>query len=215
MNSISELKNEDKIKVLDNLQHTDKSISTKRIAVLFPGVNYSTDCPLLYYAKNIYLEKGYTVIDADYNKMITKSPELSKDFMAQPIEERHSFAKNAVYAVKNFLSLFDWSEYEDIIFISKSLGTVAAGYSAQELNIAARHIYLTPLPQTLSYMNKNNCIAVAGTDDNFLSSAVLSEYCSQNSIPLIQFENCGHRLEVKGDINSSLKILESITRLYS
>ena len=40
----------------------------KKAAVLFPGIGYHTDKPLLYYSKKIAAELGYEIIEVPYGK---------------------------------------------------------------------------------------------------------------------------------------------------
>ena len=40
----------------------------KKAAVLFPGIGYHTDKPLLYYSKKIAAEHGYEIIEVPYGK---------------------------------------------------------------------------------------------------------------------------------------------------
>ena len=41
-------------------------METKKIAVIFPGRNYGTDCPLLYYARLVLESRGYETIAVNY-----------------------------------------------------------------------------------------------------------------------------------------------------
>ena len=38
----------------------------KKIAVLFPGIGYHADKPLLYYSKKLVMNKGYKIADVKY-----------------------------------------------------------------------------------------------------------------------------------------------------
>ncbi len=40
-----------------------------RIAVIFQGIGYNTDKPLLYYSKKIALERGYDVKVVEYSRI--------------------------------------------------------------------------------------------------------------------------------------------------
>ena len=47
----------------------------------------------------------------------------------------------------------------DIVFVSKSLGTVCAGWLEKEWGVPARQLYLTPLPQTLDCIRETSRVA--------------------------------------------------------
>ena len=79
----------------------------KNLILLFPGKGYKVTCPLLYYAYMKYERKGYECIEISYG-----------DF--NNIDD----AKNNAEVQINKL---DFSNYDDVVFLSKSMGTVIAG----------------------------------------------------------------------------------------
>ena len=44
----------------------------KKLAVIFPGVGYHTDKPLLYYSKKLAAQNGYEIIEVPYGKFPPK-----------------------------------------------------------------------------------------------------------------------------------------------
>lgn len=176
----------------------------KKIVVLFPGVRYGTDCPLLYYAGFKYETRGYEIIEVSYGNLHKQdnSP-----------EENMEYIKSSVLTQ---LKAIDFSKYGDIVFVSKSLGTVIAGWVEEQLCIGARQIYLTPVKETLPYIRngKNIKIVIAGTDDKYLDADILRKHCIKENIHLKQIEGAGHRLEVKGDVDKNIDILKEIVDLY-
>lgn len=179
----------------------------KKLIVLFPGVKYSTDCPLLYYAKFCYEWKGYEVLEIN----------------SYDVEEVDGLADLDTYAVlaeknvKSQLQNVDWKKYTHIVFASKSMGTVIALWLEDELKLSSvTHILLTPLNQTLPYMEKERdyrCI-VTGTEDSFVQSQHLKELCQRKKYPLTVIEGVGHRLETEENFMDNLEILKKIVELY-
>ena len=107
-----------------------------KLAILFPGIGYHTDKPLLYYSKKILKNMNYEIkeihfenLDFDLNK--------SKD-------EAYKQAKDQIHK-------FDLKAYDSILFISKSIGTYCAAKLAHEYKLTA-NIYFTPLDFTLEYL---------------------------------------------------------------
>ncbi len=174
-----------------------------KLIALFPGRNYNVDMPLLYYARFKYDIRGYDDLQICYGDYYSEE---------KSIEECMTIAKeNVLKQVSNV----DFSRYDDIIFVSKSIGTVIAGWLAEELGIKVRHIFLTPLEGTLPYIKEHNVITViAGTEDKMLDSNILSEYCKKEGVYLKQFKGVGHRLEVFNDFDINLDILKQIVELY-
>lgn len=183
-------------------QAADKGFN--KILVVFPGRNYSTDAPLLYYAKKIYAAKGYEVLPLVYENP-PKDSTLA-------ITERIAYTKDNVM---HTLEGIDWSLYQDIVFLSKSMGTVLAGEAAKRFQIPARHIYLPPLKATLPYMEKNtDCVVFSGTNDAHINAEELSLHCRKNKIPCKQYKGVGHSLESGAGHKKTLQILADIMNFY-
>lgn len=179
-------------------------MSEKRLVILFPGGNYSVDMPLLYYAKFTYQVRGYESIKLSYGNTY----EEGKGFECC-LEDAKDIALKQ-------LSKVDFSQYSDIVFVSKSIGTVIAGCVQEILGINVRNIYLTPLKETFPYLtqDKNIIVVVAGTKDRYIDIEILKNHCEKEKINLHKIEGVGHRLEVFGDMNINVDVLKEIVELY-
>ena len=58
----------------------------KKLAVIFPGVGYHTDKPLLYYSKKLASRNGYEIVEVPYGKF-PKGVRLSKCLTASSRKE--------------------------------------------------------------------------------------------------------------------------------
>ena len=175
----------------------------RKLLIEFPGRNYSCDKPLLYYCGKVFADRGYDVIQLDYNYRLRGD---KNDIPALTEEAKDIVLKQ--------LDMVDFSVYEDIVFVSKSMGCALAGFVEKNYMLRARHIYLTPVDAGLKYMERGKCIVVSGKEDTILESRKLKIYCVQQDIPLKQFEEVGHSLEHPSDINKTFAILMVIIRLY-
>lgn len=176
----------------------------KKLIVLFPGVNYSVDMPLLYYAGFTYEVRGYKSVGVSYGNSFDEKQEFERSLV------------NAKQIVLEQLQQIDFSIYSDVVFVSKSIGTVMAGWIQHTMGIKVRNIYLTPLQETLEYMTKEQSIiaAVAGTRDKYIKAEKLKQHCEKESIKLHLIDGVGHRLEVFGDMNKNIEILKEVVDLY-
>lgn len=174
-----------------------------KLVVIFPGRNYSVDKPLLYYAGKVFENREYDVVRLHYNYKL----KADKDDIPALIEE----AK--IHVIKA-LSKVDFSKYEDVVFISKSMGTALAGYAELYFNVKARHVYLTPVADALKYISSGKGIVVSGKEDKILDSRKLKIYCVEQDIALKQFEEVGHTLEHPQDMNKTFAVLMVIIRMY-
>ena len=107
--------------------------------------------------------------------------------------------------------------YDEVVFVSKSLGTAVAPWVEEALEIKARHILLTPIRETLPYIrNDKHIVAVAAGDaDPALDAETLKAHCAQAGIRLLQFRGADHRMEVMGDVDRCLEIMKEMAALYA
>lgn len=178
-------------------------MADKKLLVLWPGRNYSCDKPLLYYGGKVFEKRGYDVIRLAYNQRLKGD----KNDIEGLINEAKKY-------VAEELDNIDFSEYKDIVFVSKSMGTALAGYYEKKLGVCVRHIFLTPVKEALTYMKRGKCIVIAGKEDRILESRRLKIYCVEQDIPIKQFDEVGHSLEHPEDINRTFAILMVMIRLY-
>ena len=179
-----------------------------KIAILFPGIGYHCDKPLLYYSGKLASHYQYEVIRVSYSNLSRSIPEAFADAYAQT--EKH-------------LENIEWSQYEDILFISKSIGTAIAAAYAQKHDIPCRNIYYTPLAQTFDFAPQFGLV-FHGTRDPWAETAVIERKCQEHRLPLSIIENVNHSLElntedasspqpVKNDILPNIRILENVMEL--
>lgn len=177
-------------------------MTSKKLLVIFPGANYSADMPLLYYAKFKYDDFGYESVKITYNITTIDSS----------FSEMLSNIKNQALAQ---LDSIEFSQYDDLVFISKSIGTVIAAQIAIDLSLTVSHIFLTPIENTLQYINLNNVkLVIYGSLDRYLHSSILKAKCEKENVNYLQIDGVGHRLEKFGDMEGNIEILMKIVKSY-
>lgn len=171
----------------------------KRMAVFFGGFGYTTEKPLFYYLIKEYRKLGYEIMKIEYRIPIK---DLSLDeWILLLVDDIRKEWKN-----------FDFSEYEEIIFISKSIGTRIAGMLGSQY-CKIKHIFLTPLKETLPFIRRDTQteLVLYGTSDPYISSDTLKMHCEQENIPYIAFQNANHSLETC-DLNETLDIIKEMIK---
>ncbi|MDE5598304.1 MAG: alpha/beta hydrolase [Lachnospiraceae bacterium] len=171
-----------------------------KIAIFFPGIGYHCDKPLLYYSRNIARELGYQ----NYRN-------VSYTYQAGNIRGNEEKMKEAYEALflqaEAALTDIIWAEYDDVLFISKSIGTIIAASYAEKYGLKdARHILYTPLAQTYLFSPKH-AIAFIGTADPWSNTDEIIRLSNANRIPLTVYDECNHSLEC----SDTLKNLETLT----
>ena len=177
------------------------------LAVLFPGLNYTCDMPLLFYPLKLLLARGAEVLQvrADYTVPAYRS---------MPPEERAAWlAADAIAAVQ--AARFQ-GEYARLVLVGKSIGTIALA-SLVSLEPQAITIWLTPLlrnPLVTAAAEQNRAAAlfIAGTADDLYDAVALKRIQSATQAEAELIEGGDHSLEIEGDFFASLRSLERTMR---
>ena len=170
----------------------------KKLAVLFPGIGYHCDKPLLYYSAKLARAAGYQVLPVPYAGFPEK--------VRGDGERMRASLEIAWSQAEDMLSPVSWAEYRDILFIGKSIGTVVASRAAREGGLKVRNVLLTPLVETFQYV-QGNAIAFHGTADPWAETAAIVAACRERGVPLSLTEGANHSLET-GDVPRDLRTLE-------
>jgi len=172
-----------------------------KLAVFIPGIGYTNDRPLLYYSAYVLRRRGYDIKKIDFSGFPGGVFNDEKKLL-QCFEIALNQTSKALWDT-------DFDGLDDLIFVSKSIGTgVAAFYTSKE-KIPARHVFLTPLEKTLSFARNGCGIAFTGTADPWADSEAIKTGCEKKRIPLTMIENANHSLET-GDINFDLDTLRLV-----
>lgn len=191
----------------NNIFRKDELVMKKKLAIFFPGRRYGVDCPLLYYSDLICKGAEY---DTMYLHYAAHREEKSEMTIYEDIE-------NAWRYVYERLKDVNVKEYGDIIFVSKSIGTVLASMAQIRLQAQVRNIYFTPLEPTLPYLAEKRLnrpednLVIAGTKDRFLEAEKLRKVCNSENIKLKQFEGLGHSMEAE-EIMETIEIIKEIIK---
>ena len=173
---------------------------SKNLLILFPGVRYSVDCPLLYYTRLAYSYAGYEIIAVD-------------DYGVKDSGDYGTYADQAVKILVKRLKDTHFDEYDHVVFAEKSIGTVIGFMLADALGLPdVYHIMYTPLEAIYNYVNADRRIVgiAAGTTDKHIEIKVLRSVCKKMEIPLVEIKNTGHRLEGGKDVNKDIGAIAQV-----
>ena len=188
-----------------------------KICVLFPGIGYTTEMPLMYYPGKMTLGLGYELVRLKYHDLpsgVKGNKEKMK--MAFDIAFEQSMEQ---------LKDVEWNKYEEILFIGKSIGTAIAAKCGQELglnevldesitlNRVIKYVYLTPLEETYLFTKSASGIAFHGNSDPWAETEVITKKSAEKDIPLFIYENANHSLETGDiliDIESARDVMDKI-----
>ena len=204
--------------------HREQEAKTgRKLAVYFPGIGYHCDKPLLYYSRRLAAEAGYEEL------------QLSYTFSGGNIRGNKEEMREAFFALyeqaKEQLGVVDWSACDEILFVSKSIGTIISAAYVAEQKISCRQILYTPLEDTfrveeaLAESHKQTVsdkqttavqvrgtipsIAFIGTADPWSEVPRVIALSEKKGIPIFSYESANHSLET-GDALECLEILTDV-----
>ncbi len=180
-------------------EHT-KKYTNKKLAVIFPGIGYHTDKPLLYYSKKLAGERAYEVIEVNYGA-------LPSGVKGNAKKMREAYTLALQYATEQLAGVC-FADYEEVLFVSKSVGTAVAAAYAQRNHIHARQIYYTPVAESFEAITQEG-IVFHGTADPWADTAVIKAECEKRDLPLYLTEQANHSMET-GNVGRDLVILREI-----
>lgn len=178
-----------------------------KIAIFFPGIGYHCDKPLLYYSRKIAQEYGY-------EEVVTLSYSYDGgNIRGNEAKMQDAFEKLYEQAEKS-LEKIDFNQYSEILFVSKSVGTIIASAYAEKYDLKCRQIMYTPLKQTYGFKH-DKAIAFIGTADPWSDVPDVIRLSQEQGVSIDIYDDANHSLETKDTLNN-LEILKSVMkRTYS
>lgn len=174
----------------------------KKLAVLFPGIGYHCDKPLLYYSAKLARAAGYAVLPVPYAGF----PEKVR---GDGDKLRASF-EIAWTRAGEMLEAVEWTDYRELLFIGKSIGTIVGARYAMEKGFSVRSVLLTPLEETFPFVT-GEAIAFHGTADPWAGTSAIVAACEEKGVPLCLTEGANHSLET-GNVLKDVRTLEETMR---
>ena len=183
----------------------------KKLAVLFPGLGYHTDKPLLYYSKKLARQEKYEIVEVVYGKM-------PANVKGNPPKMKEAFLTALQYAEEQLKSI-DFASFEEVLFISKSVGTAVAVAYAEEKGISVGQILFTPLAETFQVVNGDGqifkrAVAFHGTADPRADTKAVRTACEKCGVTLYLTEGANHSMET-GNVQTDLLICKDIMEKVS
>lgn len=189
---------------------------TKKIAILFPGVRYSCDKPLLYYSKKVLEKNGYRVVGLDYKGL--EGEALFQAFQQGSIsngapdnrltkENILSFVSKATSVIKGQMTEIDLHTFDKVVFVEKSIGAVIGGIYAKQIGIEPYHLMLTPIDYAFQFTEKSQGSVFVGTNDSLCNYEGIKKVSSERDWNFYSYKDCNHSLET-GDIETDVNLMK-------
>jgi predicted alpha/beta-hydrolase family hydrolase len=180
---------------------------TSTLAVIFPGVNYSCDMPLLYYTARLLGQRNSDVLNlhTEYNQ-----PEYRS---LPPAQRAEWISTDATACVEAGLA---HREYQKLILIGKSIGTLSlATLVSQEIGAGAITVWLTPLLRhpfmvEAALRFQGPALFISGTGDDLFEADSLNRIQQATRAESIIIDGANHSLEIPGKMEDSLQVLKQV-----
>ena len=183
----------------------------KRLAVFFPGIGYTVDKPLMHYSRRLAEKHGFEICLLPYSG-------FPKKVKGDKTKMQESY-KIALKQAKEMLSDINFEDYDDILFVGKSVGTIVAAKIASKSSVQdrIRFIFYTPLEETFSFPIQD-AIVFTGSADPWVDEGHIPALCRESGIPCHVIPNANHSLEtgdIPKDIESTHDVLTKIMTYIS
>ncbi len=185
------------------------------VAVVFPGLRYNIDMPLLFYSIGSLLETGYSVIAVDTRY------DTRDEFLSSSDERRREWLQLDAEGV--FDAVSHLQDYSLSVLVGKSLGTIQMSFLTQSYQEArlCKAVWLTPLlknEQVLNQMvgHEGNSLVVIGTDDQQYDDDALARIAKNGRSTIVSVLHGNHSLDVPSGVLESMKehafVIQSIRK---
>ncbi len=170
-----------------------------KTAIIFPGIGYHKDKPLLYYSRCLAKEAGYNVEFVDFSGIAWEKGDL------RDTVKMNEFFKLAMQCAEDKLSGKAVTADDELLFISKSIGTAVAARYAKEKHLNVKQVYFSPIVPFGIYAQDYG-MAFYGDNDPLADYREIEEICIDKKIESHRIEGGNHSLET-GDTEQDLKNL--------
>ena len=175
-------------------------MKSNKLAVVFPGIGYHKDKPLLYYSTRLAQNKGYEIVQLEYHDMPQK--------IRGDIAMMKKAAELAYVQSKEQLAGVHFDEYESVLFIGKSIGTVVLAKYASDHELDVKQIWYTPVEATFSFSTKD-ATAFIGDADPWSDVNEVKRLAREQGISLCSYPECNHSLEC-ADVDRNIDIIKDV-----
>ena len=171
----------------------------KRLAVFFPGVGYTPDKPLLSHSRRIAESLDYDILTLTFSG-------FPKKIRGDEKKMRKAF-ELALSQAGEQLRAADLKAYDELVFLGKSIGAVAAAALAAEFRCAKLVLY-TPLEPAFSFPLPET-IVFTGSADPWVAGGQIPALCAAKGMACTVVPDANHSLET-GDAMLDLERLREI-----
>jgi hypothetical protein len=174
------------------------------LGIVFPGVGYSTQMPILYYSRKVMLDAGLDVLEVEYNYRRSSFQNENED------EKLHWVLTDAASAYQAAIEQTSTHQaaYKKLVVVGKSIGTLAMLALLDEPGLQIKFVWITPLLKREDVRSSlisvaRNSLVIIGTNDQHYDAEYLAALEAVGAQVLVM-ENADHSLEIENDLFDAL-----------
>ena len=183
----------------------------EKLVVLFPGVGYHNDKPLMYYTKKIAASYDDEIVELTYDlSSVASSIKGNEEKTKQALDEAFEQINEKLKGVK-------FEDYERVIFVGKSIGTAIMARFAFTYELDVDMIIFTPIPETFSYLGPCEGLLFHGASDPYCDTDMCVQLCDEMSLTYAVIPEANHSLEtgdVEKDIFNLSKVMSAVDKIF-
>ncbi len=173
---------------------------SRRIIIIYPGNNYTSHHPVLYYLAQMGAQIDYDVLSLWYSFQLNDTP-----FESGKIKSVYIQTQRVIEQVLNA------RDYDHIVIVGKSLGTILALQMAAGFEHPNKHlILLTPLLKAVEAAHAFRSLVIIGSEDRYFDDQNPLITAAPANITTRVMPGLDHALEYKDDWRASSEALWDI-----
>ena len=177
------------------------------LTIFLPGAGYTIRSPLFHYSTDIFLNKGFDVLQVNYQYNDRVYAEFSMEELSEAIK----------YDVRTVIdTVLKETSYENFYIIGKSLGTIAMSSELRrDIFEEAKAVWLTPLIQRddvfdAMVSSTNSGLCFIGDNDHCYTEERFNQLANNPKIVARLIPNVNHSLEYENNTVESIEVLKSV-----
>lgn len=186
------------------------SNNSDHLAIFLPGVGYTNERPLMYYAAKYFMDKQSDLFRVDYNYASNDA------FKRANYDKLREWVRTDVIACLNVV--FNKKKYKKITIVCKSIGTLALAETLPyfiDLQ-KAEIIWLTPLCHKENVAHaiatcNNKSLLIIGTDDHCYDEQHIKQIKENSQVKCVVIPEADHSLEINNDIGQTISVMKKVT----
>ena len=186
-------------------KYIQQKTTPESLALIFPGLGYTCDMPLLYYTAELFLDQGRDILQ------LWSTPDFKSLSQAEQTQHLLEYSEALLIEGKNSGS------YKEFVLVGKSMGTLTMTLLLTKFPELLKEttIWFTPLvnlpPVSQALLSSTGPAFVAGSDvDPTFDQNAVSQIKSMPNANTLVINDADHSLEIPGDPLSSIQVLSRV-----